>query len=152
LSDLRPEVRAYADRDFDDLVTRWHETNLVSYRYVREQQGHSLDDAKRFFRDHVLPRCRVWVAEDSGALLGTLALEAPWIRQLTVFPEFQRRGVGTALLRKARECSPVELRLFTFERNDKARAFYEKHGFVPVAFGISPPPEREPDVEYRWAA
>ena len=94
----------------------------------------------------------MWVAEDSGTLLGTLDLEAPWIRQLTVFPEFQRRGVGTALLRKARECSPVELRLFTFERNDKARAFYEKHGFVPVAFGISPPPEREPDVEYRWVA
>ena len=81
-----------------------------------------------------------------------LALEVPWIRQFAVFPEYQRRGIGTALLRNARKCSPRELRLFTFQRNDVARAFYEKQGFVPVAFGISPPPELEPDVEYRWVA
>jgi hypothetical protein len=40
---------------------------------------------------------------------------------------------------------------FTFQRNDVARAFYAKHGFVEMAFGISPAPESEPDVEWRWA-
>lgn len=145
-------LRAYADDDFDYLVARWHETNLVSYRYVDEHQRHTLEEARDFFRDHLLPSCTVWVAEESGNLLGMLALEAPWIRQLAVFPESQRRGVGTALLGKARECSPVELRLFTFQRNDKARAFYERHGFTIVALGISPAPELEPDVEYRWEA
>jgi putative acetyltransferase len=145
-------IRGYADDDFDDLVARWHETNLVSYRYVDEHQRHTLEEARSFFRDHLLPSCTVWVADESGHLLGVLALEASWIRQLAVFPESQRRGVGTALLRKARECSPVELRLFTFQRNDKARAFYEKHGFKIVALGISPAPELEPDVEYRWEA
>jgi ribosomal protein S18 acetylase RimI-like enzyme len=44
------------------------------------------------------------------------------------------------------------LRLFTFQRNDKARAFYQKHGFRVVALGVSPAPELEPDVEYRWVA
>jgi ribosomal protein S18 acetylase RimI-like enzyme len=145
-------IRSYADRDFDNLVSRWHETNLVSYRYVEEHQKHSLVDAKGFFRNQVLSLCQVWVAEDSASLLGMLALEIPWIRQLAVFPEFQRRGVGTALLRKARECSPVELRLFTFQRNEVACAFYRKHGFAPVAFGISPAPELEPDVEFRRLA
>jgi ribosomal protein S18 acetylase RimI-like enzyme len=82
--------------------------------------------------------------------VGLIVLEAPWIRQFAVFPEFQRRGVGSALLAKARECSPRELRLFTFQRNATARAFYEKHGFTVVAFGVSPAPELEPDVEYRW--
>ncbi len=94
----------------------------------------------------------MWVAERSGTLEGLIALEVPWIRHLAVFPEFQRRGVGTALLRKARECSPLELRLFTFQRNAAARAFYARHGFSLVAFGISPAPEMEPDVEYRWTA
>lgn len=145
-------IRRYADDDFDDLVARWHETNLVSYRYVDEHQRHTLEEARGFFRDHVLPSCSVWVAEASGRRLGMLALEIPWIRQLAVFPENQRRGVGTALLGRARECSPAELRLFTFQRNEKARAFYEKHGFTIVALGISPAPELEPDVEYRWEA
>jgi GNAT superfamily N-acetyltransferase len=146
----RISVRAYADRDFDDLVARWHETNLVSYRYVEEHQRHTLEGARAFFRSKILPSCAVWVAETMGDLVGLIAIEAPWIRQLTVFPGHQRRGVGTALLGRARECSPAELRLYTFRRNDKARAFYENHGFEVVAFGVSPAPELEPDVEYRW--
>ncbi len=145
-------ARPYAAIDFDALVARWHETNRVSYRYVAEHQRHTLAEARDFFRDHVVDRCRVWVAARSGQLCGMLALEAPWIRQLAVFPEAQRQGVGTLLLGSARESSPDELRLFTFQRNAAARAFYAKHGFRPLAFGISPPPESEPDVELRWVA
>jgi GNAT superfamily N-acetyltransferase len=147
-----PTIRAFEDRDCDELVRRWHETNLVSYPYVAEQQRHSLDDASAFFRTRLVPTCRLWVAEHAGALLGLIALEVPWVRQFAVFPEFQRGGIGAALLRKARDCSPHELRLFTFQRNEAARAFYEKNGFFAVAFGISPYPELEPDVEYRWVA
>jgi GNAT superfamily N-acetyltransferase len=66
--------------------------------------------------------------------------------------EHQRRGIGSALLSKARERSPQELRLYTFQRNGPARAFYERHGFMRIAFGVSPAPEYEPDVEYRWRA
>jgi GNAT superfamily N-acetyltransferase len=145
-------VRPYAPGDFDDLVARWHETNRVSYPYVAEHQRHTLAEARDFFMDHVLDRCRVWVAECSGQLRGMLALEAPWIRQLAVFPEAQRQGIGALLLRSAREASPDELRLFTFQRNAAARAFYAKHGFAPLAFGVSPAPESEPDVELRWFA
>lgn len=123
-------MRPYQDGDFDLLVERWHETNLVSYRYVREHQEHTIDDAKRFFRSDVLHTCQVWVGDRSGQLLGMLALEVPWIRQLATFPAFQRQGVGTALLRIARECSQSELRLFTFQRNTVARVFYEKRGFL----------------------
>jgi len=145
-------IRTYVEDDFDVLVARWHETNLVSYRYNAEQQKHALADARRFFRDKVLPACEVWVATQSNQLLGVLCLEAPWIRHFAIFPKHQRQGIGTALLQTAREHSPAELRLFTFQRNAKARAFYEKHGFAAVAFGVSPAPELEPDVEYRWIA
>jgi GNAT superfamily N-acetyltransferase len=145
-------VRAYVDADFDEIVARWHETNRASYPYVAEHQRHTLDDARRFFREHVLPACRVLVAERAGRRCGLLALEAPWIRQLAVFPEAQRSGVGGALLAAARALSPTELRLFTFRRNVPARAFYAKQGFVEVAFGVSPAPESEPDVELRRVA
>ena len=76
----------------------------------------------------------------------------PAAKKLAVFPEAQHQGIGTLLLRSAREASPDELRLFTFQRNAAARAFYAKLGFSPVAFGISPAPECEPDVELRWVA
>jgi GNAT superfamily N-acetyltransferase len=143
-------LRRFARADFRDLVTRWHETNLASYPYSAEQQRHTLQDATAFFRDRILTTCDVWVAGRDASLMGLIALEPPWIRHLTVFPEHQRKGIGSALLAKAFECSPRELRLYTFQRNHAARAFYERHGFVAVAFGTSPPPESEPDVEYRW--
>jgi ribosomal protein S18 acetylase RimI-like enzyme len=145
-------IRAFVEGDFDELVAKWHETNLVSYPYVAEQQKHTLADARAFFRNKLLPACEIWVATQSGQMLGVLAFEAPWIRHFAIFPGHQRLGIGTALLHKARASSPAEIRLYTFQRNDKARAFYEKHGFSAVAFGVSPAPELEPDVEYRWFA
>jgi ribosomal protein S18 acetylase RimI-like enzyme len=143
-------IRDFVESDFDEVVAGWHLTNRVSYWYVREHQQHTLDDARRFFRDNVLRECRVWVAERACQPIGLLALHDSWIRQLAVFPSFQRQGVGTALLQKAREHSPGELRLYTFQRNNAARAFYERHGFSVVALGVSPEPESEPDVEYCW--
>jgi len=145
-------IRDFAETDFDEIVSRWHETNRVSYPYVREHQKHTLADARRFFRNVVLTECRVWVAERARQPAGLIAMQDSWIRQLAVFPSFQRQGVGTALLGKAREHSPHLLRLYTFQRNNAARAFYERHGFSVVALGVSPQPESEPDVEYCWSS
>src|SRR4051812_38105902 len=108
-------VRDFAESDFDPLVVLWHQTNQRSYPYVPAHQEHTLADASHFFRSNVLAECRVWVAESSSNLyLGLLALSGPWIRQLSVFPPFQRQGVGSALLQKARDHSPGQLRLHTF--------------------------------------
>src|SRR5271165_5190539 len=137
---LVPIIRSYAEGDFEPLVRYWHQTNRASYRYVDAHQRHTLANAKGFFRMHVLAECEVWVAVDSTKLLGLTALQIPWVRQLAVFAPFQRRGVGSALLGKALERSPSQLRLFTFQRNEPARAFYEKRGFEAVAWGVSPFP------------
>lgn len=148
-------VRPYQPRDFDALVAAWHASNLASYPYVAEHQRHTLDDARAFFRDRVLTECRVWVAETLVAdapqrLLGLVALAPGWIRQMAVFGDQGRRGIGRLLLREALMASPEGVQLHTFQRNAAARAFYEAHGFRAAAFGVSPAPEGEPDVLYRW--
>ena len=52
------------------------------------------------------------------------------------------------MLADAAAATPV-LRLYTFARNAGARRFYERHGFVAVAFGDgSANEEGEPDVRY----
>lgn len=49
--------------------------------------------------------------------------------------------------------SPRRLRLFTFQRNERARAFYEARGFVPIDFNDgSRDKEGEPDILYEWVA
>lgn len=145
-------LRPFAARDFDDLVAQWHDTNRSAYWYNATQQAHTLDGARAFFRATILARCDVVVAVQAATLLGVIAVEGPWVRTLAVFAPFRRSGIGTRLLQWARDRSPAELRLYTFRRNAAARAFYEHHGFTAVAFGTSPPPENEPDVEYAWRA
>ena len=72
------------------------------------------------------------------------------VDQLHVEPGSQGRGIGTALLDRAKQLAPEGLTWFTHQRNERARAFYERRGFRAVEFGVSPPPESEPDVRYAW--
>jgi ribosomal protein S18 acetylase RimI-like enzyme len=79
-----------------------------------------------------------------------LAMRGSYIDRLYVDPGWQRSGWGTRLLEHARTLSPRGLELHTHVENRAARALYQKHGFVAVRVGVSPPPESAPDVEYHW--
>jgi GNAT superfamily N-acetyltransferase len=101
----------------------------------------------------------VWVAEDDGRLLGFLGIEAsrnlggaPVLEKIYVEPAEQNRGVGTAMLDKAKELRPDGLCLWVFQKNKGARRLYERHGFrvVKLTDGADNM-EREPDALYRWS-
>jgi len=145
------EVRPMADVELDAVVELWHITKRAAYPYLPLEQTYTLADDNRFFRSHILPHCAVWVAAQGPVLLGFLAINGNYVDRLYVLPDHQRRGIGTALLAKARELSPDSLELATHQQNVQARAFYEKQGFRAVRFGVSPPPESAPDLTYRWA-
>ncbi len=72
------------------------------------------------------------------------------VDRLYVDTPAQEKGVGSALMDQAKALSPDELRLVTLERNEQARRFYERRGFVAYNHGRSPAPENEPTVWYRW--
>lgn len=111
---------------------------------------HTDDDVRRWFASIVLVEHEVWVAEVDGVIVGILVLRGDSVDQLYVRPELQRRGVGTRLLAHAKR-GRSRLRLYTFETNEPARDFYEKHGFKPIAFGDGTANEEgAPDVLYEW--
>ena len=138
------------DDETEAVIRLWHETTRVAYPYLPTEQAHTLEDARNFFRDHITPKHDLFVAEADGALLGYMAIRGGYVDRLYIHPSVQRRGAGSALIAKARELSPAGLELFTYQQNTQARVFYEQHGFRAVKFGISPPPESAPDVEYHW--
>ena len=73
------------------------------------------------------------------------------LAQLYILPGEQGRGIGSALLAKAMARRPAGMRLYAFQRNTRARGFYERRGFVAVEFGDgSGNEEGEPDVLYQW--
>ena len=61
-------------------------------------------------------------------MIGFTGLGDDSVRNLWVLPEEQDRGVGTALLKLAKERRPGGLQLWVFQRNVGARRFYERHG------------------------
>ncbi|MGH6918401.1 MAG: GNAT family N-acetyltransferase [Geminicoccaceae bacterium] len=109
------------------------------------------EQIRAWTRDTLLPKAEVWVAELAGRPVGYLALVDDILDHLYVGPEHQNRGVGSLLLAKAKALRPGGLRLYAFQRNRHARAFYEARGFAPVEFsdGASND-EQEPDVLYEW--
>lgn len=79
-----------------------------------------------------------------------MGINDDFIDYLYVDPDYYRQGIGRALIEHAHKLSPNHLWLYTHVVNTMARGFYGKNGFVALKFGVSPPPELEPDVEYHW--
>jgi ribosomal protein S18 acetylase RimI-like enzyme len=143
-------LRAYEPADCEAVVRLWNETKRDTYHFIPIEQSRTVDADRDFFRAHIEPRCALWIAGRGASLDGFLALVGSYVDRLYVRPAVQRCGVGEALLSHAKGLSPAGLELHTHQRNAKARAFYEKHGFRAMRLGLSPPPESEPDVEYWW--
>ena len=64
-------------------------------------------------------------------MIEMIAFRDDWIDQLYVLPKAQGRGVGTELLQVAQRCFD-HLQLWTFQRNVRARHFYEARGFALI--------------------
>jgi GNAT superfamily N-acetyltransferase len=112
---------------------------------------HTFEETVQFFGDFVIPNQIVLVAELEEGVIGFIAIEGSYVEHLYVTPAHQGIGIGDALLQKAKELHPEGLMLWTFERNHRARTFYEKRGFVAIEFTDgSRNEERTPDVRYHW--
>ena len=143
-------IREYRPEDFDSVTILWRVAREKSLPAFQQEKGHFFHEDQDYFCDHILKENRVWVVEMDTRPVAFMAMQNEFIDQLYVHPDYQRRGIGQVLLDYARRLSPEHVWLYTLQINGNARAFYEKNGFVAVKFGISPPPENEPDVEYHW--
>lgn len=111
---------------------------------------HTPDEDFAFIQGKVMPECEVWVAVVDNKLTGFCAFTAEWIEHLYLLPEAQGKGIGSQLLEKAREKAD-QLSLWTFKRNEAAKAFYEAKDFKPIRETDGQDnEEKEPYVLYHW--
>ncbi|MET9115158.1 GNAT family N-acetyltransferase [Streptomyces longwoodensis] len=132
------------------------------------------DEVRAYIRDVVVPHRDTWVAvhtggtsgtgtdtdtdsggsssdHGSGEVVGLMVLDGKVLSQLYLAPEWRGRGIGDRFVSLAQERSPRGLTLWTFQVNEPAHRFYERHGFTAVEFTDgSGNEEREPDVRYVW--
>ena len=144
-------IRRAGPDDADAIGDVW----LTSWRATFDfPPAHPDADVRRWLADELLPKTEVWVAVDpvdGGRVIGFLALSISMVEQLYVVPEWIGRGVGDRLIALAKGRRPEGLDLYCFQVNGFARRFYERRGFVPIAFGDgSNNEERQPDIRYAW--
>jgi len=110
----------------------------------------SHEDVERHYREFVLQKRKVTVAEDD-APLGYLALdtEEGFITSFFLKAEARGAGVGKRLLDDAKAGAEM-LQLWTFVANEGARRFYEREGFAEADRSDGDNEEGLPDILYRW--
>ena len=143
-------IRKFQPDDEADVVAVWHRAGIATYTYLPTWQAFTLEQARGVFDRIIRPNCAIWVATLDERVAAYLAMKGTYIDRLYVDPLEWRKGWGTQLVHFAKQVSPRGLELHTHQENVVARAFYECHGFRAVKFGLSPPPESAPDVEYHW--
>jgi ribosomal protein S18 acetylase RimI-like enzyme len=143
-------IREYRADDFDAVTVLWRISREKSLPDFQREKGYFFYEDRDYFQNHVLIENEIWVADVDNYPVAFIAMNDEFVDQLYIHPNYWRQGIGNALLNFAREQSPEHVWLYTLQVNVNARAFYEKNGFVAEKFGVSPPPESAPDVEYHW--
>jgi ribosomal protein S18 acetylase RimI-like enzyme len=128
---MMPKIRRYEDRDFAEYASTLEKTT---------SWGKEARDELRAMLAKVSKE-QIGIAEVDGRAVGFMiltsnddcSLEVDW---LDVHPDFQRRGIGTILVKKAVEIAKEKncgfLSVHTWETNEKMMTFSIKNGFKIV--------------------
>ena len=149
MTDDGMSIRRAAPPDSAAVSDVWLRSRHASYPAI-PLPVHEDEDVREWFAAVVLPTREVWVAEVDDQVVALLVLEADWVDQLYVDPDWTGRGLGGRLLDVAKAERPAGLDLWAFQSNTGARRFYERHGFAAVAMTDGDNEEGAPDVRYRW--
>jgi GNAT superfamily N-acetyltransferase len=118
--------------------------------------AHTDEEVHAWVAGELVPGGGVTVATVEHTVVAAMAVDdqgGGWIHQMAVDPHWVGQGIGSVLLRHALETLPRPVRLYTFQANTGARRFYERHGFVAIAFSDGQANEEHcPDVLYERPA
>lgn len=117
------------------------------------KRPHDEAATRRWLEYVVLAKLHVRVAYTKTSFLGFAAVDGDRLEHLYVDPDHQGCGVGRRLLEDVQHTSTGHLALHVFQRNERARRFYQAAGFVLVDESDgSGNEEQEPDCTYTWTA
>jgi ribosomal protein S18 acetylase RimI-like enzyme len=145
---LELTIRRARPNDAAAIADIWLASFKTTYPFA---PAHTDDEVHAWVADVLLPGTESWIAEDGDMAIGFMALGDASVEQLYLLPAWTGRGIGSRLVRLAQQRRAAGLQLWTFQVNDAARRFYERHGFraVELTDGAGNE-ERQPDVRYAW--
>jgi putative acetyltransferase len=141
-------LRPYRDIDEDAAIALWRETWSQAYP--------GIDFAAREtwwrerWRKELVPNANIVVAEQSGALIGFVTIDAKgYLDQLVVAPAQWGSNLGNALVDEAKRLSPDGITLLVNTDNARAIKFYRRNGFVDAGGDVNPT-SGKPVLKMEW--
>lgn len=124
------KIEHYQSKDGTEVLNIWMKASEQAHAFAGVGFWCGLvEEMKQVY----LPRARTWVCRDGGGVAGFACLVGEGeLAALFVAPERQCEGIGTALLDWVKEHSKGMLTVGVYEENPRARAFYERGGFVEI--------------------
>lgn len=143
------EAKNASPSNIEEIVDVFRATRESDLPYL--PQLHKYHEDVDFFRERVFGTDEVVIVVEDKKIVGFCAFRDGWVDHLYVLPEYQGRGIGSVLLKKAMETYP-QLQLWIFQRNDRAKKFYEANGFklAEATEGLGNE-EQMPDARYIWS-
>jgi putative acetyltransferase len=118
-------IRPYTPADLGDLLDVWYRASLTAHAFLTEA---FLATERRQIAEHWLAMAETMVCESDGRVVGFLSLIGNEVGGIFVDSDHQGRGIGRALMDRARDSRPY-LELDVFEANAIGRRFYDAYGF-----------------------
>lgn len=93
---------------------------------------------------------KVLLAREGSKAVAFIAVHRGWLNHLYIAPDHWGAGLGRQLLETAR-AEARDLQLWVFQRNERARNFYARHGFAErERTDGQANEEKEPDIRMEW--
>jgi putative acetyltransferase len=141
-------LRPYRAEDEAAAIALWQQTWQQAYP--------AIDFATRVgwwherWRNELVPNAAIIVAEEAGALLGFVTIDATgYLDQLVVAPDRWGSDLADALLDEAKRVSPERITLLVNTDNARAIRFYQRNGFANAGEDVNPTSGR-PVLKMEW--
>lgn len=143
------DIIDYHPRYTDQTISMWR-TSKESALGIPE--AHDFDQQRYYLNRILAATNHIYLAVEKRTerVLAMIAFDDSFITQLYVDPDYQQQGIGSTLVNLAKETTNQDLQVYTFEINQVARAFWQKHGFVEKEVEQQHNGEGQLDILCQW--
>lgn len=118
-------IKKFQEYDIEEVLDIWLKASIIAHDFIDSSYWVSeLNNMRQTY----IPDSETYVYENQHGICGFFSLNENILAAIFIKPVHQGKGIGTKLLKKAKELRN-NLKLTVYKENPKSILFYKKAGF-----------------------